>query len=359
MADKEIGGKGSRSIGVYAAFFRDNHGKWQLDAGFAARYQAATGIRGNQDILAFALVPRSAREAALAAIEGAVAPFETVDDYLDGICFADIPEDYAGVETDIAAAAASALLNTVKLELAPLEVLLLPADEISSEVFARVAMREKLGMTAEVSNLYRTADGSVLADKPSNVAREVVTCMTQGSESGPALITMRTTENANHIVVVEERLHLRRVIYANSSPTSKKSGVRAVSRQTSEKSEDKLGQARHVVAVGRGLMDEEGLNLAKQYAEKTGSALGASRPVIDQGFLPYAQQIGQSGTYIAPDTCLAFGVSGAVQFTDGIHRGSSSVFIAVNKDPEAGIFQVADYGVVADGKTILRELLKR
>ena len=106
-------------------------------------------------------------------------------------------------------------------------------------------------------------------------------------------------------------------------------------------------------------MDEEGLGLARQYAEETGSALGASRPVIDQGFLPYARQIGQSGTYVAPDTCLALGISGAIQFTDGIQRGPSSVLIAVNKDPDAGIFQVADYGAVADGKAILRKLLKK
>jgi electron transfer flavoprotein alpha subunit len=107
-----------------------------------------------------------------------------------------------------------------------------------------------------------------------------------------------------------------------------------------------LTQAEIIVAVGRGIKEEKNLALAKQLAEALGGELAASRPICDSGWLPMDRQIGSSGQTVAPKLYLALGISGAIQHIVGM-KGSRAI-VAVNKDAEAPIFEVADYGVVAN-----------
>jgi electron transfer flavoprotein alpha subunit len=107
-----------------------------------------------------------------------------------------------------------------------------------------------------------------------------------------------------------------------------------------------LSQAERIVAVGRGIKAQEHLPVAQKLAAALGAELAASRPICDAGWLPMERQVGSSGQTVAPKLYLALGISGAIQHLVGM-KGSSTI-AAINKDPDAPIFEVADYGIVGD-----------
>jgi len=107
-----------------------------------------------------------------------------------------------------------------------------------------------------------------------------------------------------------------------------------------------LTQAEIIVAVGRGIKEQKNIEIAKQLAEALGGELAASRPICDSGWLPMDRQIGSSGQTVAPKLYLALGISGAIQHIVGM-KGSRAI-VAVNKDSEAPIFEIADYAVVGN-----------
>jgi electron transfer flavoprotein alpha subunit len=107
-----------------------------------------------------------------------------------------------------------------------------------------------------------------------------------------------------------------------------------------------LGSAQMIVAVGRGIKEAENLALVQDLASALGAEIAASRPICDNGWLPIERQVGSSGQTVAPKLYLAVGISGAIQHLVGM-KGSQCI-VAVNKDPEAPIFEVADYGIVGD-----------
>jgi electron transfer flavoprotein alpha subunit len=117
-----------------------------------------------------------------------------------------------------------------------------------------------------------------------------------------------------------------------------------------------LGQADRIVAVGRGLKGEEHLGLARDLARALDAELAASRPVCDAGWLPMSCQVGSSGQSVAPRLYVALGISGAIQHTVGM-RGSRTI-VAINKDPDAPIFEIADYGIVGDLFEVAPELMR-
>jgi electron transfer flavoprotein alpha subunit len=107
-----------------------------------------------------------------------------------------------------------------------------------------------------------------------------------------------------------------------------------------------LSQAERIVAVGRGIKSQEHIKLVEQLAEALGAELAASRPICDAGWLPMDRQIGSSGQTVAPKLYVALGISGAIQHLVGM-KGARTI-VAVNKDADAPIFEVADYGIAGD-----------
>jgi electron transfer flavoprotein alpha subunit len=217
-------------------------------------------------------------------------------------------------------------------------IALFPASALGSDLAPRVAAKLGVGLVTDVTEISMQGD-SVIVKHPAYIGKVNATVKLTAN---PALVAIRanmfTPVEKPHSGTVEQ-------LAPSADPGASRVVVKEVKMGGAAKLD--LGEAPVIVSGGRGLKGPENFHLLEELAAAFGNAaVGATRVVTDEGWRPHSDQIGQTGRLVSPQLYVAVGISGAIQHLAGMR--TSKTIVAINKDKEAPIFKIADYGVVGD-----------
>lgn len=231
----------------------------------------------------------------------------------------------------------SSVLSTLVADLSP-EALILGHTAIGRDLAPLLAAQLGAGQLSDVTAIEQS-DSGALYTRPIYAGKAFEQKRFIGK--GPHILTIRP----NNIAALEPAQVPAEIIPISYHPAPP---LRTIIQDVVRKAAGKvdLAEAKIVVSGGRGVKSTEGFKPLEELAEALGGAVGASRGACDAGYCDYALQIGQTGKVVTPELYIACGISGAIQHLAGMSQ--SRVIIAINKDPEASIFKVADYGIVGD-----------
>ncbi|RKX69752.1 electron transfer flavoprotein subunit alpha [candidate division TA06 bacterium] len=232
------------------------------------------------------------------------------------------------------------------------EIVLCGATSIGRSFIPRVAVELKTGLTADCTGLAIDSNSRQLLQ-------------TRPAFGGNIMATIRCANNRPQMATVRHKVmtplerdtsRTGKIINQKVEFNSEKIVSKLLQFVKDETQQVNLTEADIIVSGGRGIKCSDNFKLLRELASKLGAAIGASRAAVDAGWIPYSHQVGQTGKTVKPKIYIACGISGAIQHLVGMQ--SSDIIIAINKDPDAPIFQVADIGLVGDLFEVIPELIK-
>lgn len=245
----------------------------------------------------------------------------------------------------------AALLSKLIIEQKP-EIVLAGATPIGRSFFPRVAAKLRAGLTADCTSLEIDPETkNLLQVRPAFGGNIMATIFCPHSRPQMATVRPRVMKRGTY-----DETRTGEIIKVSAKGITSRTKVLETVKEVSELAVN-LQDANIIVAGGRGMGGEKGFQLLLELAEVLGASVAASRGAVDEGWIPYRHQVGQTGKTVGPNIYIACGISGAVQHLVGMQ--SSDIIIAINKNPEAPIFNVATYGIVGDANEIVPLLTKK
>ncbi|RLI54952.1 MAG: electron transfer flavoprotein subunit alpha [Candidatus Thorarchaeota archaeon] len=231
-------------------------------------------------------------------------------------------------------------------------IMLFGATNNGRDLAPRVAARLGLGLTADCTGLELDDERQLVQTRPAfggNVMAEILSPYKRPQMATVRPNVFKPTEQDTSRAGEIERVEI------SISPVQIRTQVLETVTEAIEGMKS-VEEADIIVCSGRGIKDPANLDLPRQLADLLDAAVGGSRPIVDLGWLPPSQQVGQSGRTVCPKLYFALGISGAIQHLAGM--SSSDIIVAINKDPDAPIFEIADFGIVGDLFDVVPEIIK-
>jgi len=245
----------------------------------------------------------------------------------------------------------AALLSKLIVEQKP-EIVLTGATPIGRSFFPRVAAKLRAGLTADCTSLEIDEETkNLLQIRPAFGGNIMATIFCPHARPQMATVRPRVMKRGEY-----DAARKGEIVQVSAKGIASRTKVVETVKEVSETAIN-LQDANIIVAGGRGMGGEKGFQLLYELAEVLGASVAASRAAVDEGWIPYRHQVGQTGKTVGPKLYIACGISGAVQHLVGMQ--SSDIIIAINRNPEAPIFSVATYGIVGDVAEIVPMLTKK